>query len=128
MLDSPSVPDRSRHARTAMPTAPARGARAGTTLARRVLARAAMHSITPCQRRISDRFPVASFVVNVPSNRLFEIVCTTDPQLLRAEYRGRRSAQNFFTSRSGGLLRAPAGHATYLVPADQLKRFAGRQI
>jgi hypothetical protein len=85
-----------------------------------------MHSITPCQRKISDRFPVASFVVNLPPNRLFEIVCTTDPQLLSPEYRGRRDAQNFFTSRSGGLLRAPAGHATYLVPADQLKRFAGR--
>jgi len=85
-----------------------------------------MHDITPCQRKISDRFPVASFVVNVSPNRLFEIVCTTDPQLLRPEYRGRRSAQNFFTSRSAGLLRAPAGHATYLVPAEQLKRFAGR--
>ncbi|MEO8550993.1 MAG: hypothetical protein ABI678_13500 [Kofleriaceae bacterium] len=70
---------------------------------------------------------MASFVVNLPSNRLFEIVCTTDPQLLRAEYRGRRTAQNFFTSRSSGLLRAPAGHATYLVPGEQLKRFAGQR-
>jgi hypothetical protein len=85
-----------------------------------------MHTITPCQRKISDRFPVASFVVNLSPNRLFEIVCTTDPQLLHSEYRGRRDAHNFFTSRSAGLLRAPAGHATYLVPAEQLKRFAGR--
>ena len=95
-------------------------------LAQRVLCSDRMHSITPCQRKISDRFPVASFVVNIPSNRLFEIVCTTDPQLLRPEYRGRRTTNNFFTSRSSGLLRAPAGHATYLVPADQLKRFAGQ--
>ena len=86
-----------------------------------------MHSITPCQRKITDRFPVASFVVNLPANRLFEIVCTTDPALLRPEYRGRRNAGNFFTSRSSGLLRAPAGHATYLVPTDQLKKFAGKQ-
>src|SRR3569623_2382065 len=85
-----------------------------------------MHSITPCQRKITDRFPVASFVVNVPSNRLFEIVCATAPALLRPEYRGRRTPGNFFTSRSSGLLRAPAGHATYLVPAEQLKRFAGK--
>jgi hypothetical protein len=85
-----------------------------------------MQSITPCQRRISDRFPVASFAVNVPPNRLFEIVCATDPQLLKPEYRGKRNAQNFFTSRSTGLLRAPAGQATYLVPPEQLKRFAGR--
>jgi peptidoglycan hydrolase-like protein with peptidoglycan-binding domain len=95
-------------------------------LARHVLHSRVMHTITPCQRKISDRFPVASFVVNVPPNRLFEIVCTTDPQLLSAEYRGRRTAHNFFTSRSGGLLRAPAGHATYLVPTEQLKRFAGQ--
>src|SRR3569623_1203518 len=86
-----------------------------------------MHSITPCQRKITARFPVASFVVNVPSNRLFEIVCATDPARLRPEYRGRRNPGNFFTSRSSGLLRAPAGHATYLVPAEQLKRFAGKQ-
>jgi hypothetical protein len=86
-----------------------------------------MHTITPCQRKITDRFPVASFVVNVPSSRLFEIVCATDPSLLRPEYRGRRNATNFFTSRSSGLLRAPAGHATYLIPADQLRRFAGKQ-
>jgi hypothetical protein len=84
-------------------------------------------SITPCQRKISDRFPVASFVVNVPPTRLFEIVCTTDPHLLQADNRRARSAGNFFTSRSSGLLRAAAGHATYLVPAEQLRRFAGKQ-
>ncbi len=86
-----------------------------------------MQSITPCQRRISDRFPVASFAVTVPPSRLFEIVCATDPHLLKPEYRGKRTAQNFFTSRNGGLLRAPAGQATYLVPPEQLRRFAGRQ-
>src|SRR5262245_35566353 len=83
-------------------------------------------SITPCQRKISDRFPVASFVVNVPPSRLFEIVCTTDPHLLQSEHRRARSEQNFFTSRSSGLLRAAAGHATYLVPSAQLRRFAGK--
>ena len=67
-----------------------------------------MHSITPCQRKISDRFPVASFVVNLPPNRLFEIVCTTDPQLLSPEYRGRRDAQNFFTCRDS---RSDRSHA-----------------
>lgn len=85
-----------------------------------------MQSITPCQRRISDRFPVASFAVSVPPSRLFEIVCATDPQLLKPEYRGKRTVENFFTSRTAGLLRAPAGQATYLVPPEQLRRFAGR--
>src|SRR5262245_33990248 len=86
-----------------------------------------MLSITPCQRMVSDRFPVASFVVHVPPTRLFEIACATDPTLFRGDQRHRRSPENFFTSRGGGLLRAAAGQATYLVPSDALKRFAGRQ-
>jgi hypothetical protein len=84
-----------------------------------------MVSITPCQRLISDRFPVASFVVNAPPERLFEIACATDPTLFRSDQRHRRSGSNFFSTRLGGLMRAPAGHATYLVPPEQLKRFAG---
>jgi hypothetical protein len=84
-----------------------------------------MLSITPCQRIISDRFPVASFVVNTPPQRLFEIACATDPTLFRPDQRHRRTAQNFFTTRLGGLMRAPAGHATYLMPPEQLRRFAG---
>jgi hypothetical protein len=84
-----------------------------------------MLSITPCQRIISDRFPVASFVVNAPPQRLFEIACATDPTLFHPDQRHRRTAENFFSSRLGGLMRAPAGHATYLMPPEQLRRFAG---
>ena len=84
-----------------------------------------MLSITPCQRMVSDRFPVASFVVHVPADRLFEIACATDPSLFRQDQKQRRNPSNFYTSRGGGLLRAPAGQATFLLPPDQLKRFAG---
>lgn len=85
-----------------------------------------MLRITPCQRTISDRFPVLSFVVRAPPERLFEIACAADPALFRPEERARRNADNFFTSRSAGLLRAPTGQATYLLPSEQLRRFAGR--
>jgi hypothetical protein len=84
-----------------------------------------MVSITPCQRIISDRFPVASFVVNAPPQRLFEIACATDAALFRPDQRHRRTAENFFSTRLGGLMRAPAGRATYLMPSEQLRRFAG---
>jgi len=84
-----------------------------------------MLSITPVRARISERFPVASFVVTVPPDRYFEVACTTDPRLFRAENRHARRATNFATSRMGGLLRAPAGEATYIVPPQQLRRFAG---
>lgn len=86
-----------------------------------------MLHITPCRNTISDRFPVASFVIRVPSNRVFEIACATDPTLFRGDRRAQRTPENFFTSRAGGLLRAPAGQATYLLPPEQLRRFAGQR-
>jgi Glycosyl hydrolase family 46 len=85
-----------------------------------------MLSITPCRKTISDRFPVASFVVQVPSHRVFEIACATDASLLRGDQRARRTPENFFSSRGDGLLRASAGQATYLLPPGQLRRFAGK--
>jgi hypothetical protein len=88
---------------------------------------ARMLSITPVRERISERFPVASFVVSVPPDRYFEIACATDPKLFHAEHKPRRTPANFATSRIGGLLRAPAGQATYLIPPQQLRRFAGAQ-
>jgi len=81
--------------------------------------------ITPSRTLISDRFPVASFNVQVPPERLFEIACATDPRLFHPSQKHRRTPSNFFTTRAGGLMRASAGQATYLLPSDQLRRFAG---
>ena len=87
--------------------------------------RAQLTRITPCRRTITDRFPTASFIVQVPRDRLFEVVCATRPSLLHADGRGRRTPRNFYTTRAGGLLRAPAGSANVLLPPEQLQRFAG---
>ncbi|HZX96408.1 MAG TPA: hypothetical protein VFE90_17940 [Myxococcales bacterium] len=86
-----------------------------------------MISITPCRATVSDRFPIASFVVHVPPDRLFEVACATDPLLFHPDQRARRRPENFVTSGSRGLLRAPAGEATYLMPTADLRRFAGAQ-
>ncbi len=86
-----------------------------------------MLSITPCRRTVTDRFPVASFVVHVPPQRVFEVACTTDAALLRPERRGQRTPENFFSSRGSGLMRASAGQATWLLPSEQLRRFAGQR-
>lgn len=86
-----------------------------------------MLSITPVRERISERFPVVSFVVTVPPDRYFEVACATDPRLFRAEHKHARRVTNFATSRGAGLLRAPAGQATYIIPPQQLRRFAGAQ-
>ena len=84
-----------------------------------------MTSITPSRTSISDRFPVASFVVRSPPGRCFEVACSTDAELFSPEQVHRRTRENFFTTRASGLLRAPAGEATVLLPPAQLKRFAG---
>jgi len=89
------------------------------------LGKVLMVLVTPCQRVVSDRFPVASFVVNAPPQRLFEIACATDATLFRADQRHRRTPNNFYSTRIGGLMRAPAGQTTFLLPSDQLRRFAG---
>ena len=81
--------------------------------------------VHPSRDVVSDRFPVASFVVNAPPDRLFEVACATDPALFSPAYKGRRTESNFYTSRIEGLLRAPAGQSTWLVPSEQLRRFAG---
>ncbi|HEY6911666.1 MAG TPA: hypothetical protein VI356_19970 [Myxococcales bacterium] len=84
-----------------------------------------MISITPCRATVSDRFPIASFVVHVPPDRLFEVACATDPLLFHPDQRARRRPENFVTSGARGLLRAPAGQATWLMPPADLRRFAG---
>lgn len=79
---------------------------------------------------IDDRFSVLGFTVRT-ENPLFEIGLATDPELLKAENRPRRTANNFFSSR---LLGAPrkrqngaGGEAVYLVPPNVVARFVGQQ-
>lgn len=82
--------------------------------------------VHPCRDLVSDRFPVASFVVRAPADRFFEVACATDPELFGARGQTRRSSSNFYSSRlEGGLMRAPAGEVTWLLPPEQLQRFAG---
>src|SRR5690606_1239416 len=86
---------------------------------------APMDSIVPCRRTISDRFPIASFRVRVPEPRYYEVACATDPQLLHTDYAGRRTPQNFYSSRASGLLGVQRGEHTWIMPPEVLRRFAG---
>ncbi len=84
-----------------------------------------MDSITPYRLWISDRFPVASFVIQVPERRWYEVACATHPALFHVHNRERRSPANFYSSRYAGLLFAEQGESTFLIPGRQLQRFAG---
>ncbi|MCA9700593.1 MAG: hypothetical protein KC431_23910, partial [Myxococcales bacterium] len=84
-----------------------------------------MDAIVSCRESISERFPVASFTVHVPEQRFYEVVCATDPRLLHTDNEAQRTPQNFYSSRLGGLLPAKRGANAFVLPADQLRRFAG---
>lgn len=81
--------------------------------------------IVPNRELISERFPIASFSVRVPQARYFEVACATDPRLFHTDHATHRSPANFYSSRAGGLLVARAGSNTFILPGDQLRRFAG---
>src|SRR5688572_78250 len=81
-------------------------------------------TIVPCRSHLSDRFPVASFLVRVPSHRVFEVACATDPRLFQPAFGAWRTPATFFSSAWDGLLRGGNDHRVFLLPADQLQRFA----
>ncbi|MGH8077452.1 MAG: hypothetical protein ACREPE_09045, partial [Lysobacter sp.] len=74
---------------------------------------------------IDDRFSVLGFTVRT-ENPLFEIGLATDPELLKAENRQRRTASNFFSSRVLGASQSRRGEAVYLVPPNVVARFIGQ--
>jgi hypothetical protein len=84
-----------------------------------------MSMIQPCRSQISDRFPVASFAVEVPRSRYFEVACATDPRLFHIDWQRHRTPANFYTSRHRGLLRSRAPQTAWILPPEQLRRFAG---
>lgn len=84
-----------------------------------------MDIITPCRKTISERFPILSFVVRAPEARLYEIACATDPRLFHTDNLNTRTPQNFYTSRSEGLLTVNRDDNVWIMPPQQLKRFAG---
>src|SRR5215467_831301 len=74
---------------------------------------------------IDDRFSVLGFTVRT-DDPLFEIGIATDPDLLRAENRSRRSSRNFFSSRILAAGASSRGEAVYLVPPSVIARFVGQ--
>lgn len=74
---------------------------------------------------IDDRFSVLGFTVRT-ENPLFEIGLATDPELLKAENRQRRTPSNFFSSRVLGAAASRRSEAVYLVPPNVVARFVGQ--
>ena len=61
----------------------------------------------------------------MPPRRYYEVACATDPRLFHTRHRRDRTRANFFSSREHGLLQAPRGDTAFMVPPEQLQRFAG---
>lgn len=83
-----------------------------------------MATIRANRESINDRNSVLGFTVRAP---LFEIGLATDPELLKAEHRAKRTPQNFFTSRVLRAAPSQRGEAVYLVPPDVVSRFVGQE-
>lgn len=75
---------------------------------------------------VDDRFSVLGFTIHT-ENPLFEVGIATDPELFKPENRSRRTRRNFYSSRSGGIIRARRGEAVYLVPQEVMANFVGNQ-
>lgn len=84
-----------------------------------------METIVACRDNITERFPVASFTVTTPEPRFYEVACATDPRLFHTDHATRRTRENFYSSRGAGLIHGAAGRNTFILPPDQLRRFAG---
>jgi hypothetical protein len=84
-----------------------------------------METIVPCRTLISERFPIASFSVRMPQRRLYEVAVATDPRLFHTDYANHRTPRNFYSSRAQGLLVAERDDEAFMLPPEQLRRFAG---
>jgi hypothetical protein len=84
-----------------------------------------MDTIVPCRTTITDRFPVASFVIRTPRRRFFEVACATDPRLFHTDWSGRRTRENFYSSGNEGVLVNERGDVAWMMPPQVLRQFAG---
>lgn len=82
--------------------------------------------ISPNRISISDRYPMLGFTIRSHGTpQLAEVTLATDPALFRNA--GQRSADNFFSTASMGPLQIMDGEAVYVVPAEVLARFVGKE-
>lgn len=82
--------------------------------------------IRATRAEISERFPLLGFTVRTGSKPYFEVVLTTDPELLAATARATRTSETFWSTRCLGPLAAQRGEAVFIVPDAVTQRFAGK--
>ncbi|MBD1844532.1 N-acetylmuramoyl-L-alanine amidase [Cyanobacteria bacterium FACHB-63] len=77
---------------------------------------------------VSRQFPVLGFTIRTGvSPSWVEVAIATDPKLFYgAEAKAKRTPNNFYSSRTVGLLPAERGEVVYLVPPEVIARFAGQ--
>src|SRR5215470_959130 len=82
--------------------------------------------IRPNRMEVSDRFPMLCFAVHSDEPDInAEVVLATDIGLFQQQYRARRTAANFYSSREHGMLQVPRGDGVFVVPPEVLARFIG---
>src|SRR5258705_539547 len=70
--------------------------------------------IRPTRLEINDRFPMLGFTIRTDGTpQRAEVAIATDPGLLSAQGKARRTPSNFYSSRATGPLSIPRGEAVY---------------
>lgn len=83
-------------------------------------------SLRANRMEVSDRFPVLGLTIRTdPARPWIEVTLVTDPALLQAEQKARRTISNFYSTRALGPLPTERGETVYLVPTEVLARFIG---
>src|SRR3954463_10457857 len=84
--------------------------------------------IRPNRLDVNDRFPMLGFTIRPDgAPQRAEVAIATEPSLLGAQGKARRTSSNFYSSRAGGALNIPRGEAVYVVPPEVLARLVGAE-
>jgi hypothetical protein len=84
--------------------------------------------IRPNRMEVTDRFPMLGFSVRVDEpNVEAEVVLANDISLFDSKNKGKRQANNFYTSRESGTLMVPRGEGVFVVAPEVLERFVGSE-
>src|SRR5262245_1826008 len=82
--------------------------------------------IRPNRMEVNDRFPMLGFSVRTDEpNVEAEVVLANDIALFASQNKGKRQANNFYTSRENGTLMVPRGEGVFVVAPEVLQRFVG---
>jgi N-acetyl-anhydromuramyl-L-alanine amidase AmpD len=83
--------------------------------------------IRPTRPDVNDRFTMLGFTIRPDKNvHRFEIAIAANPNLFRADAKGQRNHNNFYSTLAQGPMTVVRDEAVYVLPPEILARFVGQ--